>query len=446
MYIRTLALQNIKLLRDLRIDFRKSSGEPRMWTVFVGENGLCKTTILQTVALAASGPDRANQLSDIVSLPDRRNEKEPARITAEFDFGPLHQHEREYPKLPPDRAKETAALGSYLTIRPGWNVFLGGSAFFDRGEPLGKWRDENLSHGEDPLQVARGRNLPHWFVAGYGVERSLPQLQLAALLTDNVLQRLNSLFGNGDLIGTGFADLLGSADLVHQFSARLQEALIPRLLPKISNLELRGRGGIRSAADMVESYRFDFHVANRDVRVPATWLSQGYQGLIAWVADLIGQQFRDTQATPELEKMEGLVLIDELDLYLHPTWQVLLVPRLKKVFPRLQFIVTTHSPMLLPGFEREEIFMLRQDAEGNVIAQPAEYSPMLMTGSEIYRVFFGVEGLYPTEAGDKLQRYGFLSSNPRRSDMDEQEMTRLRSDLAALGVEPNWKPVPREAR
>jgi recombinational DNA repair ATPase RecF len=76
MYIRNLHIENLKLLRDVRIPFTRE-GEIRRWTVLVGENGLCKTTILQAIALAASGPDRANQLlTDIGvgSLPDLRGD------------------------------------------------------------------------------------------------------------------------------------------------------------------------------------------------------------------------------------------------------------------------------------------------------------------------------------------------------------------------------------
>lgn len=51
--------------------------------------------------------------------------------------------------------------------------------------------------------------------------------------------------------------------------------------------------------------------------------------------------------------MEGLVLIDELDLHLHPVWQQGLIAGLKHTFPRLQFVATTHSPLLLSGLEDE---------------------------------------------------------------------------------------------
>src|SRR5207244_680176 len=135
-------------------------------------------------------------------------------------------------------------------------------------------------------------------------------------------------------------------------------------------------------------HRFSFQTGNKSVKVPATWLSQGYQGMIAWVADLIGQQFWDADEEMEIAEMEGLVLIDELDLFLHPTWQVKLIPALKAAFPRMQFVVTTHSPILLAGCEQDEVVILQQDAAGNVQAHEAPAAPALMSGSELYKVFF----------------------------------------------------------
>ncbi|HET7500861.1 MAG TPA: AAA family ATPase, partial [Kofleriaceae bacterium] len=59
--------------------------------------------------------------------------------------------------------------------------------------------------------------------------------------------------------------------------------------------------------------------------------------------------------------MEGIVLVDELDLHLHPTWQTEIVAGLKATFPRMQFIVTTHSPLVLAGCRADEVWRLKQD-------------------------------------------------------------------------------------
>ena len=167
------------------------------------------------------------------------------------------------------------------------------------------------------------------------------------------------------------------------------------------------------------------------------------QSTIAWVADIIGQMFWENDGPIDLSEMEGLVLVDEIDLHLHPKWQLGLIPTLKRVFPKLQFIVTTHSPMVLPGLSREEIVILGQDDEGNVIAHESPESPSLLTGSEIYRTFFGIDRLHPSDLGKDLQRYSFLIADPLRSDADEQEMHDIQKRLAEAGVDPGWDPIPR---
>lgn len=139
------------------------------------------------------------------------------------------------------------------------------------------------------------------------------------------------------------------------------------------------------------------------------------------------------------------MLVDEIDVHLHPTWQVRLIPALKKVFPRLQFIATTHSPMVLPALEQDEVWILSQDDEGSVRANPAPRSPALLTGSELYQSFFQLDELYPDDLGRKLRRYGELATDPLRSDTDEAELTGLGAELQRAGLEFDWEPVARES-
>ena len=90
---------------------------------------------------------------------------------------------------------------------------------------------------------------------------------------------------------------------------------------------------------------------------PWSELSDGYHVFIALVADIarravILNQF-DGAAAPA--RVEGVVLIDELDLHLHPRWQRVALRRLREAFPRLQLIVTTHSPQVLSSAENRQV-------------------------------------------------------------------------------------------
>ena len=82
--------------------------------------------------------------------------------------------------------------------------------------------------------------------------------------------------------------------------------------------------------------------------IPVAKLSDGERGMLALVFDLTR---RLAQANPNLDDPAaegvGVVLIDEIDLHLHPEWQRTIVTNLPETFPRLQFIATTHSPQVI---------------------------------------------------------------------------------------------------
>jgi predicted ATPase len=441
MYLRSLKLQNVKLIRDASLSFMRGD-EVRRWTVLVGENGLCKTAILHAIALAASGRDRANQLhEDASSLRDIRlkGSEAPAIITAEFTFGRHRDSDRDYGTLERQSARSVLPiLTSQLFVSDRNRLFAGSAEWIGR--------ELTLSNGKDPLAYSRGIGLPHWFVAGYGVSRALPEPLGRFAFKDPVLDRLKPLFDRAPLIGTGFIDLFESTVLARQYVKTLRDILLTTddLLPRISSVDLRGRAGVRKAEQLIESNRFSFKAGKTDVKVPATWLSQGYQATIAWIADLVGQIYWETGEAVPASELEGLVLIDELDLHLHPRWQVVLVKALKAALPNIQFVVTTHSPMILPGLEQDEIYRLALDDDGNVRIRQSDRPPTLMTATEIYDTFFGLDALYPNELGAALLRYGYLASDPWRSDSEEAELQGLRKQLNSAGLATEVVPEPRQ--
>ncbi len=79
-------------------------------------------------------------------------------------------------------------------------------------------------------------------------------------------------------------------------------------------------------------------------------------------------------ANPSIDPLtgEGIILIDEIDLHLHPKWQRMIVPRLVKVFPNCQFLLSTHSPHVLTHVNPENIFLLKQTNDNIEVKQPSE--------------------------------------------------------------------------
>jgi predicted ATP-binding protein involved in virulence len=113
-------------------------------------------------------------------------------------------------------------------------------------------------------------------------------------------------------------------------------------------------------------------------------LSDGEKCLLAMVGDLAR---RLAIANPSLDKPlkgEGVVLIDEVDLHLHPQWQRMILPRLMETFLNCQFIVSTHSPQILGELEGKYIIRLKETDAG-IKAIPANGETFGMTSNEILR-------------------------------------------------------------
>ncbi len=182
--------------------------------------------------------------------------------------------------------------------------------------------------------------------------------------------------------------------------------------------------------------------------VPLEAMSDGYLTTAGWFIDLIARWIELANrhgvaiVAGFLEHMTGLVLLDEIDLHLHPRWQIEVIRRTRALLPRMSFVVTTHNPLTLVGARPEEIWILSR-SEGAIIATQGHESPMLLTGGQIFSRYFGIEDVFPSEMGSKLRRYGFLSGYVARSDEEQAEMEQLRADLREAGIEPGWEEVPR---
>ncbi len=101
-----------------------------------------------------------------------------------------------------------------------------------------------------------------------------------------------------------------------------------------------------------------------DISIPFEHLSDGQRTILGLFCDIARRAaiLNPHHGGEASEKIEGVVLIDELDLHLHPKWQMKIVEDLRKVFPNIQFICTTHSPILLRSIEKEHIIIL-EDGE-----------------------------------------------------------------------------------
>ncbi len=116
----------------------------------------------------------------------------------------------------------------------------------------------------------------------------------------------------------------------------------------------------------------------RHGRLPVSSLSDGIRNMIGLVADIAHRAVRLNPLLGAAAALTtpGIVMIDEVDMHLHPEWQQVVLHSLLQAFPAMQFIVTTHSPQVLTGLPKKNIRLLEQKSDGTWRATEPEISPL----------------------------------------------------------------------
>ncbi len=94
----------------------------------------------------------------------------------------------------------------------------------------------------------------------------------------------------------------------------------------------------------------------RGTEIKFEQLSEGYKNVITWVVDLLARLSENQPTIDKIQDFEGIVLVDEIGLHLHPKWEYSIIKKLRTWFPKIQFIFTTHSPITILGASSDAVF------------------------------------------------------------------------------------------
>jgi hypothetical protein len=134
------------------------------------------------------------------------------------------------------------------------------------------------------------------------------------------------------------------------------------------------------------------------VPTPFPALSDGYKAFVGWVGDLIGHMTSVSQDRA-LSDLTGIVLVDEIDLHLHPSWQRDVVARLSRAFPKFQFVFTSHSPLVAASVRSGNVIVTGTDSAG---VPTLDRMQETLYGRSIEAVlmspYFGLDSARPAEA------------------------------------------------
>lgn len=195
--------------------------------------------------------------------------------------------------------------------------------------------DKSLSQGVD------FRRFFEWF-------REREDTENETGLSDEMLEQLRSVLGDDKETWTKLSELKAS-NRDRQLTA--VRSAIYRFMPEFSNLRVQRKPRLHMSID------------KNNKSLDVAQLSQGEKSLMALIGDIAR---RLAVMNPGLENPlmgDGIVLIDEIDMHLHPKWQRSLVRQLSTTFPNCQFVLTTHSPLVISDSKAALTYMIGDDDE-----------------------------------------------------------------------------------
>lgn len=396
-HVEAIRLQNLRAFRDARIDFRRAddaaaAGSLHNVHVLLGGNGAGKSSVLRAIALGVLAPvlerDATLERSAWVRRPPDAGAGSAciAEDAACIDVD-LCLHEQ-----------DLLGRGSALRTLP----------MQARIERVG---DRELIDWRRPQDGALGRELrliqqvrepSAFFLVAYGASRWVDHAQAAAVaaplpLARHRRERVASLFDNRGLVP--LAAWLPAFATGNPGRHRQVVTLMNRLLPDGCRL---------ASGPSQDPPRFQID----GVQLPFAGLSDGYQAYIGWIGDLLHQLCMGGPSGRRLADNQGVVLVDEIDLHLHPAWQRALLTTLSQVLPKLQFIVTTHSPLVVGALQPENLVVLdHSDAQGSGCRRLPERVHGRSADEMLLSPYFGLATTRPAAVGASLERLRLASQH-----------------------------------
>ena len=163
--------------------------------------------------------------------------------------------------------------------------------------------------------------------------------------------------------------------------------------------------------------------------VAVNYLSSGTQGSLLWIRFLALQMLYHYDFEDGWEKQPAVLLIDEIENHLHPTWQRRVIPALLEHFPGLQIFATTHSPFVVAGLKAGQVHMLKRDTKGVVTASTNERDIIGWPTDEILRTFMGVDEPTDQLTVDRANRLRELREKDELVSEEAEELERLRRQV-----------------
>ena len=402
-YFLDLIVENVKCFKGRKVlDLSDGNGKPARWTIILGENGTGKTTLLKSLAtFHMESVFAGNKLTQNIDY---------LQLVTSLDHSHLELNQL-----------YRGSLSGGGVIEPGFNIDV---------KPDNGSEEERISFTSIvPNRITRLK--PYAFGASRRMGNgSLTETQnpdpVATLFSDDAAL----INAEAWLLETDFA-IANAKDEIKKYLEKRYELVketLKKLLPDVLDFRIKKITKTKTQAAIEVKTHYGW-VAMKE-------LSYGYLTFIGWVVDLAARMFDRYPDSKNPLAEPAIVLVDEIDLHLHPKWQRQIIEFLTKIFSETQFIVTAHSPLIVQAAENANLVLLKREGDGVKI-----YNDMEKEAIEGWRIdqvlasdLFGLESTRPPAYDKHLKRQKELLSKKKLTAKDESELVGIGKELEKMSL------------
>ena len=358
-YFTSLEIENVLCFKDKQVlHLSDVKGYPAQWTVILGDNGVGKTTLLRCLA---------------------RMEPYLARGVPNYDLGTMSRDQM----LPLFYSLSEEELGTLYQskVKIKANLIYGASLtdFKNLSPDIINRRTERISldfsimpsSSDERSSFPIDKDLFELKCYGYGATRKIGKATLSdASLNEQYYKETSaSLFLENDLLINAEEWLL-QADYSSKYSKGQKQKDLQKQINDIKEIFKKALPDVEDVdifLDELQDSRPQLRFLMPYGWIPFVDMGLGYKTMMTWILDLVIRLYKRYPESDDPLLEPAIVLVDEIDLHLHPKWQRTIMEFLTKRFPNTQFIVTAHSPLVVQAAQDANIVLLRREGDRVVI-------------------------------------------------------------------------------
>lgn len=431
MWVRKIELNEVKCIEQLSIDL--GTDEERFkWVTLLGDNGTGKTTILQALALTLSGRNPIG-LAEFINILYGNN-KDLNSNTPYFPVQTLVELDEK--DISTKQTEKGNSIRSVLQkVAPNCidKVIYGD----DNAPPVTyPYNNDVYSIRQSSLFEANNAQ----FAAGYGAFRHISKketLSVPQIVEPKKRNNFLTLFEELESLG-GFHQWLITLD----YQRNSPRESISQKEEEHYNLAIQALNDLlpaNSTFHSVDSKGIWYTVNGQ--KVSASYLSDGFRSILALVGDLLWRLMHTYPESDNPLHETGVVLIDELAIHLHPKWQRQIAGDLQRTFPNLQFIVTTHSPLIASGAGKDAVtYQLELDEQGKTQIEEIKDIYAWSLDRSLQSEAFDLDSAFSKEIAALIKEYYSLMGVQQRTELQETRLNDIRPTIRkAIGEQANEK-------